>query len=82
MDFGEGGEISMRELLMASAAVVAPADGPNAPRAAHLAGHPPQLSSPSPRASDRIDAILAIGIVLAAWAVALWSVSFFSRIAG
>jgi len=78
----------MRELSMASPAVVTPAGGPNAPQAAHLASHPaarlgvhlPQLSSPSPQASDRIDAILAISIVLAAWAVALWSVSFFSAL--
>jgi hypothetical protein len=61
----------MRELWMASAAVIAPANGPNMSQAAR---------SSAPPASNTMDAILAIGIVLAAWAVALWGVSYFSRI--
>jgi hypothetical protein len=72
----------MREFSMASAAIIAPAERPNVPRAAHLAAHLPQFPFSSPRPSDRMDAILAVSIVLATWAIALWSVSYFSRIAG
>jgi len=65
------GDIWMRELWTASAAVIAPADGPDVSETARF---------PWAQASNRMDAVLAISVVLAAWAVALWSVSYFSRI--
>lgn len=66
----------MSHLLAASAAVVMPAGGSDAGQAAH----PPQVSFAS-QASNGIDAMLAVGIVLVAWAVALWSVSCLSHMA-
>jgi hypothetical protein len=66
----------MSHLLTASAAVVMPAGGSDAAQAAH----PPQVSFSS-QASNGIDAMLAVGIVLVAWAVALWGVSCFSHMA-
>jgi hypothetical protein len=65
----------MSHLLTASAAVVT-AGGSDAAQAAH----PPQVSFSS-QASNGIDAMLAVGIVLVAWAVALWGVSCFSHVA-
>jgi hypothetical protein len=62
----------MRQLSTARAAVLMPARGSDAAQAAHL----PQVSS---QASNGIDAMLAIGIVLVAWAVALWGVSCLSH---
>jgi hypothetical protein len=67
----------MRQLSTASAAVMTPACGSNAAQAAHS----PQVSYSPPQASNDADAMLAIGIVLAAWAVALWGVSYLSHMA-
>jgi hypothetical protein len=67
--------------LSASAAVMTPAGGSNVAQAADLLNHLSQVSFSSPRASNGTDAILAIGIVLAVWAVALWGASCFSHIA-
>jgi hypothetical protein len=61
------GEISMRKLSMAVGAVITPVDGSS------------PASRPAPLASNGVDAILAIGIVLATWAVALWAASYFSQ---
>jgi hypothetical protein len=67
----------MSHLLTASAAVAMPAGGSNA---AQVTVHPPRVSFSS-QASNGIDAMLAVGIVLIAWAVALWSVSCLSHMA-
>jgi hypothetical protein len=56
---------------------VTPARGSNAAQAGQL----PQVLFSS-QASNGVDAMLAIGIVLAAWAVALWGVSCLSHVAG
>ncbi|MFY9837754.1 MAG: hypothetical protein WAK55_15060 [Xanthobacteraceae bacterium] len=66
----------MRQLSTASAAAAAlpPVRGSSAARADYL----PQVSS---QASNGIDAMLAIGIVIVAWAVALWGVSCLSHMA-
>jgi hypothetical protein len=64
----------MRQLSTASATVLTPACGSSAARADHLL----RVSS---QASNGSDAMLAIGVVLVAWAVALWGVSCFSHMA-
>ena len=66
----------MRQLSTA-AAIVTPARGSNAAQVGQL----PQVLFSS-QASNGVDAMLAIGIVLAAWAVALWGVSCLSHVAG
>jgi hypothetical protein len=64
----------MRQFSTASATVLTPARGSSAAQADHV----PRVSS---QASNGSDAMLAIGVVLVAWAVALWGVSCFSHIA-
>jgi len=71
----------MRQLSTASATLMMPAGGSNVAQVADPAVHLSQVSLPSPRASNGTDAILAIGIVLSAWAVALWGASCFGHIA-
>jgi hypothetical protein len=64
----------MSHPLTASTAAAMPASGSEAAQAVH----PPQGSFSS-QASNGIDAMVAVGIVLVAWAVALWSVSCLSH---
>jgi hypothetical protein len=62
----------MRQLSTAPAAVLTSVRGSSAAQADDL----PRVSS---QASNGIDAMLAIGIVLTAWAIALWGVSCLSH---
>jgi hypothetical protein len=73
-----GRGISMRQLSTASAAIMMPARGSNAAQTAPS----PQVLFSSPQASNGTDAILAIAVVVAAWAVALCGVGYLSHIAG
>ena len=67
----------MRQLSMASAAVMTPTGGSNAVQA-----DPSQrVSFSAPQASNAGDAMLAIAIIVAAWAVALWGVGYLSHLA-
>jgi hypothetical protein len=45
-------------------------------------GPSPRVLSSSPQASDGADAIFAIAVVVAAWALALCGVGYLSHIAG
>jgi len=72
----------MRQLSTASAVVMTRAGGLNVAQAGNVSTHLSQVSFSSPRASNGTDAMLAIAIVLSAWAVSLWCASFFSHVAG
>jgi hypothetical protein len=68
----------MRQLSMASAAVVMTPTGGS--KAAH-ADSSQRDSFSAAQASNASDAMLAIAIVVAAWAVALWGVGYLSHLA-
>ena len=66
----------MRQLSMASSAVVTPTGGS---KAAH-ANSSQRDSFSAAQASNASDAMLAIAIVVAAWTVALWGVGYLSHL--
>jgi hypothetical protein len=72
-----GRGISMRQLSTASAAVMTPNRGSNTAQTAPSR----RVSFSSLQASNGTDAVLAIAIVVAAWAVALWGVGYLSHMA-
>jgi hypothetical protein len=72
-----GRGISMRQLSTASAAVMMPNRGSNTAQAAPSE----RVSFSSLQASNGTDAALAIAIVVAAWAIALWGVGYLSHMA-
>lgn len=65
----------MRQLTMASAAVIAPTGGSNGAEA----DSSQRISFSAAQASNASDAMLAIAVVVAAWAVALWGVGYLSH---
>jgi len=71
-----GRGISMRQL--STAAITMPAKGSEAAQT----GPSPRVLSSSPQASDGADAIFAIAVVVAAWALALCGIGYLSQIAG
>lgn len=68
----------MRQLSTASAVITMPTKGSDAAQN----GPSQRVLFSSPQASDGTDAILAIAVVVAAWALALCGVGYLSHIAG